>query len=226
VTIVRRLMLLGMLAALLLPGAAYAQADDGQFCVQAYEDRNGNGQLDPGEPPITRSIGANLIDANGVIIATGLLDTSPTAARGVICFLNLPVGQYTMMISSADFEPTGSDNMTVNISGQGLPTIFEYGAQRIDVEAFPAEGTGRQVDQRQALERILVAGLGGALTMVIVGFIGLVLYLLVLRQRTPRPEPIDPNAYYMRPPPTTGSMPPVQPPTGDTGEYPEYPPRQ
>jgi hypothetical protein len=220
-------LLLALGALLVLPAAA--QEGGGQFCVQAFEDRNENGQLDAGEPLITRGIGANLLDSSGVIIATALLDNSPTAARGVICFLNLPVGQYTINITSADYEPTITDNMTVTISGDGLPTIFEYGARRIDTGPALTE-TSTAPSTEQALQRILIAALGGAVTMMLVGLIGLVLYLLFMRPRQPQPLPDGmmppPDAYYMRPPDATPppGMPPVEHPSApesdeDTGQY-------
>lgn len=220
-------MLLVMAVSLVMASAfAAAQDNDGQFCLQAFEDRNENGQLDPGEPLITRGIGANLLNNRGIIVASALLDDSPTAARGVICFQNLSAGQYTMNVTSADFEATADDNMTVTVSGDGLPTIFEFGALPVDTGEFAAEAAP-EPDPQAAVQRILVAVLGASVTMLLVGIIGLVLYLLFLRRPASSAPEFDPNAYYMRPPDarsTTGTMLPVQEPPpstlDDTGQHP------
>jgi hypothetical protein len=60
-----------------LPAAAQT---GGQFCVRAFEDRNGSGARDGGEPLLTRGLAVNLLNAEGVTVASGLLESSPTAA--------------------------------------------------------------------------------------------------------------------------------------------------
>jgi hypothetical protein len=242
--IARRLATLAALIALL--GIALmsvsAQEDNGQFCVRGFEDRNANGVRDAGEPLLTRGIGANLQDANGVVIGSALLDNSPTSGQGVICFPQLPAGQYTMVVTSAEFAPTLSNNMTVTIAGDGLPTVFDYAGQRAIVADVTAT-TDDTVDEQKAVERIAIAMGGAAITMLIVAVIGLFLYTLFLRGNKRQAYPgYPPDYYYQRPPtsptrdtatmrsvqnpPQTGSRPmtPVEyPPSTDTGEYPEYP---
>jgi hypothetical protein len=71
--------------------------------VRAFEDTNANGKLDAGEALLTRGINVNLLDAQNVTIASALLDQSPTAAQGVVCFQFLAAGQYTINIS-AEYE--------------------------------------------------------------------------------------------------------------------------
>lgn len=190
----------------------------GQFCVRAFEDRDVNGQIDAGEPLITRGLGANLLDSTGVIIETALLDNSPTSSQGIICFLNLSIGQYTMEITSADFVPTTADNMTVNITSNPdtQRTLFEYGGQRIE-NALAAENritddTGKLTEAE--VERIALSTGGAIIAMIGSALIGLFYYLVLIsgrRRRARRGNAYDPRM-------TTGSMRSVQP--SDTGEYP------
>ncbi len=79
---------------------------NGQLCVRSFEDRNGNGQLDGGEPLLTRGVNVNLTNSSNITIASALLDQSPTAAQGVVCFPSLAPGQYTVTITSTEYTPT------------------------------------------------------------------------------------------------------------------------
>lgn len=208
------LVLTVMGAAWALPAAA--QEDDGQFCMRAFEDRNGNGQRDPGEPLITRGVGAELLDSQGAIIASALLDNSPTGAQGVICFQNLAPGQYTMNVTSAEFAATTGDNMTVTITGSGLPTVFEFGGQRPDDDTSTAPAaTNTAIDRDEAIMRVVVSVLGGGAAVILMALLGLLIYALFFRQK-PQPTVLatDTGQFKRR---TTGSMPVVPP--SDTGQF-------
>lgn len=214
----RRLAIILILTAVSVGLAAIpvaAQEDDGQFCMRAFEDRNGNGQRDPGEPLITRGVGAELLDSQGAIIASALLDNSPTGAQGVICFQNLAPGQYTMNVTSADFAATTDDNMTVSITGSGLPTVFEFGGQRLESDPATTTTTSTTVDRDEAIMRVVVAVLGGGAAIVLMLLLGALIYAIFFRQRTqPTVLATDTGQFKRR---TTGSM-PVVPPT-DTGQF-------
>lgn len=213
-----------VLCTLLVP--ALAQDDEGgQFCVRAYEDRNGNTLLDPGEPLLTRGIGANLLDEQGIVIQTALIDNSPTSAQGVICFLNLMPGQYTMDITSAEFNPTTLSNMTVTITdeSQTRTTLFEFGAQRgFSLLPEVIADNDKTLDET-TIERLLVAGGGALAAMCGTAFIGIV-WALILRRGVARrlAQQMPPAASYMRPDPrrtsSTGTH-RVVPPQSDTGEF-------
>ncbi|GAB4512192.1 MAG: hypothetical protein OHK0046_11330 [Anaerolineae bacterium] len=200
-----------------------AAQNDAALCVRAFEDRNGNGQRDPGEPLLTRGLGANLLDARGVIIQTALLDNSPTSAQGVICFENLANQQYTLEVTSAEFAATTLDNITVNITNDAATrrAILEYGGARVfstTQAAAPAEDT-TEVDREAALERVAVSAVGALAAMFGTVFIGLILYVLFLRGR--RRGPMEPPPGYYRSDPratSTSAMRAVPPPT-DTGEF-------
>lgn len=199
---------------------ALAQGD-GQFCVRAFEDRNGNGQRDAGEPLLTRGIGANLLDERGVIVASAIMDNSPTAGQGVICFLGLVAQQYTMVVTSAEYEPTTGDNMTVSVVSGGAPPVLEYGGQRIDAAAVTDTdaATESRFTDEEMLERIFIAGAGALVVTLVMSILGLIIYFIALRRRGPTIPPTIPDEYYRRPSTkSTGQMRVVSP--SDTGEYP------
>jgi hypothetical protein len=211
---------IGLLIAALLvvtPLVMISAQGAGQFCVEAFEDRSGSGTRDPGEPALTGGISANLLDSEGVIAATALLDDSPFRAQGRICFEGLAAGQYTMVINSAEFTATTGDNLIVTLVEGAAPQILEYGGRRIAPAAAQTEAESETAFERDELiERTLIAGAGAAIAMLVTALIGMVLFAVFVRPR--RRQPVyDP--FYGRPPPSTGSgsMPPVRP--TDTGEY-------
>jgi hypothetical protein len=206
----RRLMIL--VAMLLIGGYVVSAQSGGQFCVRAFEDANANQRLDAGETLLTRGVSVNLLDASNITIASALLDQSPTAAQGVVCFQFLPAGQYTMSISSAEYKATTPSSMTTTVSDSGQPTVMEFGAQPISLAplATPVSGGGAALsgDQAQAA-RILIAAF--ATLVVVIGMIilGVIVYLMTIGRR--QPAPADTRR-------TTSSMAAVKP---DTGKLPK-----
>lgn len=197
----RRNLITAALALLALAGPVSAQTG-GQFCVRAYEDRNANQALDPGEPFLTRDVAAALMDAGGIVIASALMDDSPTAAQGVICFQFLPAGQYTMQITSASYVPTTPDTVTAAIGAGTLPTVVEYGARRADALAPAAaqQPAAAFTLPDSGPVRVGLALLGALLVMAVLAALGALIYLLVVR-----PRPAAPAAAPARRAPTTGS---------------------
>jgi hypothetical protein len=174
-----------------------------QFCLRAYEDRNGNSQFDSSEPFITRGVSVNLLNAENIIVASALMDDSPNAAQGVICFQFLTTGQYSLTVTSADFTATTPDTFTASIGEGTLPTVVEYGAQRSAVEPVvtPSSSEILPADQRDMLQRIVLSGLGTLLVVAGMIVLGVFIYLIAFRNRAaPAPERT----------PTTGSIPPVK----------------
>lgn len=218
---IRRTVIAVLLVGLLLGGAATATAQTdsgGQFCVKAFEDRDGNQQLDGGEPFLTRGVGAQLLDANGLIVATALIDNSPTAAQGVICFTGLAYGQYTIVVTSPDYTRSTPDSMTVSINAGELPEVFLFGAKRIEAPASTggAGSTELSPDEQTALlERVVIAAGAALIVVVIMLALGLIIYLMAFRSRLERAVP----DVYMSPRVTTGSHPAVR--ASDSGEYPK-----
>lgn len=195
--------------------SAVTAQSGGQFCVRSFEDRNANGTIDAGEPLLTGGVSADLLNAENVVVASALLSDSPTAAQGVICFQFLPPGQYTMIVTSADYAPTTPNTVTAAISEGTLPTVVEYGGQRMTVEtganaggaADPAGGLSQIANlDRSALPRIVLSVLGALVAIAGMIVLGSLIYLMFLR-RPAQPVP----AYYPppTPTPTPGSMAPV-----------------
>ncbi len=201
---VRLLIVLAFLATSLYSAQAQGEGG-GQFCLRAFEDRNANGTLDGGEPFLTRDVSANLLNAENVVIASALLDSSPTAAQGVICFQFLPDGQYTMEITSVGFTPTTPSSITASITAGTLPTVVEYGAQRIT--DAPAAGSATAQDEaldQDTLQRLVLSGLGALVVLAGMTVLGVLIYLAVFRPRRPA------RPYYVEPRRTpTGGVPPV-----------------
>src|SRR5690606_17480736 len=207
----KRILLLLILAAL-AGGAAHAQTG-GQFCVRAFVDRNANGVFDSGEPLLTSGVSADLLNAENIIVASALLSESPTAAQGVICFQFLAPGQYSLIITSADYVPTTPNTVTASITEGTLPTVVEFGGQRLVLEpAASATQAGDVVGNltalanldRDTLPRIVLSALGSLVVIAGMVVLGAIIYLLVLRR------PAQP-AYYPSRPPTTGGLKPVEP---------------
>jgi len=220
-------MFVGMLGVMMLSTFALAQDSAGQLCLRAYEDRNANMVYDEGEPFIAKDVGVNLANAEGVIVQTALLDDSPRASQGLMCFQNLASGQYTLIVASAAYLPTLNTAFIATVSQSSVPQVFDYGAQVIASELPTPSPTGQvsPLQLRALLQRVLFGSLGAAVVMTVVGIIGVILYFLFVR-----PKPVTayaPEQAYMRP--DTGAMPiaeqtrvvrEVLPPTeGDTDRF-------
>jgi hypothetical protein len=202
-----------LILVLAIVNTAFAQQTGGQLCVRSFEDRNGNGKLDAGEPLLTRGVSVNLLDAGGITVASALLDESPTAAQGVVCFQFLEAGQYSVLVTSADFTATTPATVTTTIEEGSLPTVVEFGGQRAGVPTVAAGGSSTIAPQDEdSVARVVISALGA---LVVVGgmvFLGVIVYALAFRGRRPPPHAaLDPRT-------TTGSMRAVQ--TRDTSEHP------
>jgi hypothetical protein len=192
------LVILSSLLIFVMP--AFAQTG-GQFCVRAFEDRNGNGARDANEPLLTRDVVVTLLDGDSVTVASGVLESSPTAAQGILCFQRLPAGQYSAVVTSADLTATTPTTFSAAVSESGQPVVVDYGAQRAPaVVATAAPAAGAAGITQDTLLRAGVS-LGGALfCMLGMAMLGLIIYALFMR----RPAP--PRAASAT---TTGSMRPV-----------------
>lgn len=199
-----------ILAVILAFSGAVTAQTGGQFCVRAFEDRNANGLKDDGEPLLTRGVSANLQNAEGVVIASALLDDSPTAAQGVMCFQFLEAQEYTLSLTSADYAPTTAASFTEFINVGAIPTLVEYGAQRADFAVVPVDATQANVSDdavlEDALPRVVLSGLGALLVMAGMVVLGGFIYLVAFHRKG-QAQPVD----------ATGRMIPVSP--TDTGTY-------
>ena len=203
----RRMMIL--IATLLIGSHVVSAQSGGQFCVRAFEDTNANQRLDAGETLLTRGISVNLLDASNITIASALLDQSPTAAQGVVCFQFLAAGQYTMSISSAEYKATTPTSMTTTVSDSGQPTVMEFGAQAINLgpTAVPASSaTAALSDDQAQVARILIAAFATLVVVIGMLILGVIVYLMTIGRKS-APVPADTRR-------TTSSIPAVKSDTG------------
>jgi len=203
-----RLIALTMLLVVAVPALAQQTNEQGQFWVQAFEDRNGNGTHDPGEPFLTSGVSVDLLNADGVVMASGTLDDAPFATQGFIGFLYLAPGNYTAVITSPELTPTTPDRVDVTITQGEPPVSFLFGAQRAAAsEPAATNPVTTLVDPQVA--RVALAGFGAMVVIGVMAVIGVVVYVLVLRPRRPVAPPTTTRT-------TTGSMHAVR--VDETGE--------
>jgi hypothetical protein len=181
-----RKLILAALLGLFMVGMSFAQSSGGQICVRAYEDRNGNASQDANEPPITRGISATLADAQGVIVETAMMENSPNASGGTLCFQRLAAGQYTVRVASADYTATSPDEFVTAVSDTGVPQVFPFGGQVIPLEVVPNNNTSGDLnlspgEQQAFIARLVFAGIGGVVIMGAMAVVGALIYFFVLR---------------------------------------------
>lgn len=177
------------LSFVMLP-ATLAQ-ETGQVCVQSFDDRNGDGLRDPDERPIAHGVSAGLGNQAGVTIATRLLEDSPFAADGLLCFDDLPAGDYQISLRSAEFTITTAAVFSASVNPGAAPALVEFGLQPLQVVAPKPEAARLKIDA-SLVEAFLRALAGGAIVVAILSVIGLLTYLAVFRRRlSPKRGTVD-----------------------------------
>ena len=174
--------MMAALATLLCAGLAWAQA--GQVCMLVYVDADNNGRRDPGETLLGQGVGADLMNANGITIATQLLDDSPYADDGIICFDALPAGEYGLRMTSAEYAATAADSATASLVIGAPPPRVDIGVAPL-FESASAQN-GWTIDHDAAVELLIAAGA----FLAAVALAGMTLALLILtrpRRRRIRP---------------------------------------
>jgi hypothetical protein len=181
---------MSLLLLVVISGAAVAQSG-GQLWIRLYQDLDGNGQRDVGEPLLTRGMAVALSDSTGAIIATALLDESPNSAQGLIGFQNLPAGTYTATLSSADFAPSGEPSFTRAIAADGIPAVVEFGVGPI-VDTLPEPPAVRglfglpiYLGERTQVARVALGILGASIVAAFMTALGVAAYWLVARRNRP-----------------------------------------
>lgn len=224
---VTKLIILICIIGLVLPATFAQETGDGQVCVRAFEDRNGNGTFDPNEPPITQGIGVNLLNIQSVTIASALLEDSEDAALGTVCFRQLATGDYTVVVTSADYTATTPTTFSALVVPQSVPTRLDFGGQIITTSATDgtsSSGGVTEVNQDQAIQGILFGLIGAIVVMFIMAIGGAFIYFAIFRRRMNRIQAMQSTGGFR---PVTGPMPAYQPGTGpmqavrpDTSGYP------
>lgn len=166
----------------LLPPAMLAQ-ETGQVCAQSFEDRDGDGLRDPDERAIAHGVSAGLGNLAGITIAARLLEDSPFAADGLLCFDDLPAGDYQITLRSAEFTITTAAVYSASVSPGAAPALVEFGLQPLQA-AEPSPGASRLTVDVALVEAVLRALAGGAVAVAILSVIGLLTFLAIFRRRS------------------------------------------
>ena len=132
----------------------------------------------------------NLIDANSVVVATALLDESPSAAQGLIGFQFLSPGDYTVAVTSPDYTATTETSFTRTIETGATPTVVEFGAQRADASATNTRNAPRglfglpiYLGEPTQVARVALSLLGAVIVTGLMTAFGLLVYSLTIRRR-------------------------------------------
>lgn len=206
---------LAWLVLLVVVSATNAQDANGRFCVRLFEDANNNTVQEAGEPSVTQGIAADLrARGSEVILQSILIQNAPDARRGEICFDNLELGQYEIQLTSASYEIPAGDNTVFTELTETQPVIISvYGVAPRPVSQTSVDRGDDDVDRDEVLERALVSFAGSLVAMAIVAFIGIIVYVVMLRPRQTVSTATGP--YY--PPPEDARY--RRPDTRPTGEH-------
>ena len=148
---------------------------NGQICVLAFDDQNGNGVRDSDEALLS-GIGFTLVDSSGV---KGSYSTDGNTEP--YCFGNLAPGAYTVQARGpANVEVTTVGQWAIGLSS-GAQFDVAYGIRRSgDAGASNKPGTSSSSGSGpSALGRIALGGLG----VIILAAAGFMAYTLVQRAR-------------------------------------------
>lgn len=203
---------------LLMSSISIAQEGEGQICVRAFEDRNSNGTFDANEPLITQGVGVNLMNALGVTIDSKLLGDSSTSAQGVVCFQQLLIGDYMVVVTSADYSAVTSTTFNASVVPGSVPVRFDFGGQVISTatDSISTDSSAvPQADRDQAIQGILFGLIGAVVVMGIMVIAGMVIYFGVFRRRMNRVMLQGTGGFR----PVTGPMPAYNPGTGPMPAY-------
>jgi hypothetical protein len=145
----------------------------------------------------------NLIDSNGVVVTTALLDQSPSAAQGLIGFQFLSPGDYTVAITSPDYSATTETSFTRTIEAGATPTVVEFGGQRVDASATTRNaprglfGLPIYLGDPAQVARVALSLLGAVIVTGLMTAFGVLVYSLTIRRRQ-RAERRELRAEYQR----------------------------
>jgi len=223
---VTTLLIIISIVGLLVPvSLAQETTGDGQICVRAFEDRNSNGTFDANEPPITQGIGVNLLNIQSITIGAQLLEDSESAALGTVCFRELLAGDYTIIVTSADYTATTPTTFNAVVVPQSVPTRLDFGGTIITTSTTTGTvaPTITEDDQNRALQGILFGAIGAIVVMFVMFIAGIFIYFATFRRRMNRAMSQSTGGYR----PITGPMPvyqqhgtgPMQPVRPDTAGF-------
>ncbi len=178
-------MLILLCLSLALVGTSISQ-DRGQICVMSFEDRNGNGKFDENEPPVTQGIGVNLQSAQGITVATKLLEASTYTVPGLVCIGDLPRGEYQVLLTSAQYRATTDFAFSAVVAPGSAPVRLDFGVTPLPVvraERTEAQTSQLTDEQLQGLRSIGMGLIASMLISLVMFLIGWLIYMLVFRRR-------------------------------------------
>ena len=165
--------------------------ETGQVCAQSFEDRDGDGLRAADERTIARGVSAGLRNGAGVTIASRLLEDSPFAADGLLCFEQLRAGDYQIRLRSAEFTFTTAAVYSASVSPGEAPALVEFGLQRLQ-KAAPSRGVSRIAIDAAEAAALLRGLMGGLIAFALLLLLGLLLLVAVIRRRkSPKPRPME-----------------------------------
>ena len=175
-----------LLCLLLLTLAPLRAQDTGQVCVQCFDDRDGDGLRAADEGSVAHGIGAALMNLAGVTIQSKLLEDSPFAADGLLCFDDLPAGDYHISLSSAEFASASATVFAASVAPGKPPTVIEFGV--IPLFAQPSSRArapfALDANSRSALLQALIVSL---LVFAILSVAALLIFVFLYRRRSSQP---------------------------------------
>jgi hypothetical protein len=159
--------------------------------VRLFDDQNGNGVRDAGESLLTGGAAVSLLDAEGVVIASALLDESPNAEQGLIGFQYLPPGEYTVVITSPDLTATTEQRFTRAIESDATPTVVEFGGQPVGAAGTTTTNTAQRglfglpiyLGAPEQVARVALSLLGALVVVGLMTLLGVLVYALIIRRR-------------------------------------------
>lgn len=166
-------------------GALTAQ-ETGQICIFSFDDQDESGVLDANEPPITQGVGISLLNERGVTIESQLLEDSPQAARGLVCFVDLPAGDYRVLLTSADYIAMTSSSFQAAVVPGSVPARFDFGVKPLTSENATAAASPSQAERNLAGQGILLSAAAAAIVSGMMVIIGLLIYFAAFRPRMKR----------------------------------------
>lgn len=172
---------------LFVVGAGILTAQEtGQICVLSFDDQDESGVLDANEPPITQGVGISLLNERGVTIESQLLEDSPQAARGLVCFVGLPAGDYRVLLTSADHIAITSSSFQAAVVPGSVPVRFDFGVKPLTSENATAAASLSQTEWNLAGQGILLGAAAAVIVSGIMVIIGLLIYFAAFRPRMKR----------------------------------------
>ena len=189
---------------LFVVGAGILTAQEtGQICVLSFDDRDESGVLDANEPPITQGVGISLLNERGVTIESQLLEDSPQAARGLVCFVGLPAGDYRVLLTSADYIAMTSSSFQAAVVPGSVPVRLDFGVKPLTSEnaAAAAQASPPQAEWNLAWQGVLLGAVAALIVSGIMVIMGLLIYFAAFRPRMKRKHsrqasPPDPQPFH------------------------------